>query len=267
MTTSTLPFATVEEAIEEVRAGRMVVVCDSEERENEGDLVLAAQFATPEAVNFMARHGRGLICLALTEERCEQLGLLPMVRRNESAHGTAFTAAIEAREGITTGISAPDRSRTIMVAIDPNAGPQDLVMPGQLDALRCRAVEHVDGTAILHHFVDIDRHQSVERMTDIHSPREPPAFFGGKQKRPRPTGGGEDTAPQRLGRYPGCGDYALAPAVCGVTERTKIAASRQTVDRRAVGPDPRHGRRARACAGHRADRAPDRPDGAIRRSP
>ena len=138
MTTSTLPFATVEEAIEEVRAGRMVVVCDSEERENEGDLVLAAQFATPEAVNFMARHGRGLICLALTEERCEQLGLLPMVRRNESAHGTAFTAAIEAREGITTGISAPDRSRTIMVAIDPNAGPQDLVMPGHVFPLRAK---------------------------------------------------------------------------------------------------------------------------------
>ncbi|MDX6644774.1 MAG: 3,4-dihydroxy 2-butanone 4-phosphate synthase / cyclohydrolase, partial [Miltoncostaeaceae bacterium] len=138
MTTSTLPFATVEEAIEEVRAGRMVVVCDSEDRENEGDLVLAAQFATPEAVNFMARHGRGLICLALTEDRCEQLGLLPMVRRNESVHGTAFTAAIEAREGITTGISAPDRSRTIMVAIDPNAGPQDLVMPGHVFPLRAK---------------------------------------------------------------------------------------------------------------------------------
>ena len=122
MSTTTTPFASVDEAIEEVRAGRMVVVCDSEDRENEGDLVMAAQFATPEAVNFMATHARGWICLALTEERCEQLGLQLMVRRNESSHSTAFTDSIEARTGVTTGISAADRSRTIMVAIDPNSG-------------------------------------------------------------------------------------------------------------------------------------------------
>jgi 3,4-dihydroxy 2-butanone 4-phosphate synthase/GTP cyclohydrolase II len=139
MTTSrTMPFATAEEAIEEVRAGRMVVVCDSEERENEGDLVMAAQFATPEAVNFMATHGRGLICLALTEERCEQLGLRTMVRHNESPHGTAFMESIEAREGVTTGISAPDRSHTIMVAIDPASTPADLVKPGHVFPLRAK---------------------------------------------------------------------------------------------------------------------------------
>jgi len=138
MTSTTAQFATVAEAIDEIRAGRMVVVLDSEERENEGDLVMAAQFATPAAVNFMATHGRGLICLALTEERCDQLGLKPMVRRNEAPHATAFTEAIEARHGITTGISAPDRSRTIMVAIDPQAGPEDLVKPGHVFPLRAK---------------------------------------------------------------------------------------------------------------------------------
>jgi 3,4-dihydroxy 2-butanone 4-phosphate synthase / GTP cyclohydrolase II len=139
MTTSSVQFATVADAIEEIRAGRMVIILDSEDRENEGDLVMAAQFATPEAVNFMATHARGLICLALTDERCEQLGLKPMVRRNEAPHGTAFTEAIEAREGITTGISAPDRSRTIMVAIDPDSGPEDLVKPGHVFPLRAKA--------------------------------------------------------------------------------------------------------------------------------
>jgi 3,4-dihydroxy 2-butanone 4-phosphate synthase/GTP cyclohydrolase II len=99
---------------------------------------MAAQFATPEAVNFMATHGRGLICLALTEERCDQLGLKPMVRRNEAPHATAFTEAIEARHGVTTGISAPDRSRTIMVAIDPDTGPEDLVKPGHVFPLRAK---------------------------------------------------------------------------------------------------------------------------------
>ena len=124
MTSSTARFATVADAIEEIRAGRMVVIVDDEDRENEGDLVMAAQFATPEAINFMATHGRGLICLALTEERCDQLGLKPMVRRNEAPNATAFTDAIEARHGITTGISAADRARTIMVAIDPDRGPR-----------------------------------------------------------------------------------------------------------------------------------------------
>src|SRR5512135_243241 len=116
------PFAPIEEAIEEIRRGRMIVVCDDEGRENEGDLVMAAQYATPEAINFMATHGRGLICLALTEARCEQLGLKPVVKRNEAANATAFTEPIEARHGVTTGISAPDRARTIMVAIDPDSG-------------------------------------------------------------------------------------------------------------------------------------------------
>jgi len=135
----TSPFTTIEHAIEEIRAGRMVVVCDSEDRENEGDLVMAAQFATPDAVNFMAMKARGLICLALTEERCEQLGLTLAARRNETPHGTAFTDSIEAREGVTTGISASDRSRTIMVAIDPSAGADDLAKPGHVFPLRAQA--------------------------------------------------------------------------------------------------------------------------------
>src|SRR5436189_1943970 len=132
------PFATVEEAIEEIRAGRPVVVCDDEDRENEGDLTIAAQFATPDAINFMATHGRGLVCLCLTEERCEELGLRQMTDRNETPFGTAFTISIEAREGVTTGISAPDRARTIQVAIDPSKGPDDLVQPGHVFPLRAR---------------------------------------------------------------------------------------------------------------------------------
>ncbi len=116
----------------------MVIVVDSEDRENEGDIIIAGQFATPDAVNFMITHARGLVCLALTEDRCEQLGLGQMVRRNEAPHGTAFTEAIEARDGITTGISAPDRSRTIMVAIDPESVPSDLVKPGHVFPLRAK---------------------------------------------------------------------------------------------------------------------------------
>src|SRR3954464_1963971 len=116
----------------------MVVVVDDPERENEGDLVCAAQFATPEAVNFMATHGRGLICLCLTGERCEELGLAQMTQRNEAPLGTAFTVSVEAREGVTTGISAPDRSHTIQVAIDPNATGDDLVQPGHIFPLRAR---------------------------------------------------------------------------------------------------------------------------------
>jgi len=132
------PFATIEEAVEDIRAGRFVVVVDDEDRENEGDLVIAAQFATPETVNFMATHGRGLICLCLTEQRCDDLRLRPMTERNETPFGTAFTISIEAREGISTGISAPDRSRTIQVAIDPSKGPGDLVQPGHVFPLRAR---------------------------------------------------------------------------------------------------------------------------------
>ncbi len=134
----TTPFATIEEAIDEIREGRFVVVVDDPDRENEGDLVIAAQFATPEAVNFMATHGRGLICLCLTEERCDELRLRPMTDRNETPFGTAFTISIEAREGISTGISAPDRSRTIQVAIDPSKGPEGIVQPGHVFPLRAR---------------------------------------------------------------------------------------------------------------------------------
>ncbi|HYP49276.1 MAG TPA: 3,4-dihydroxy-2-butanone-4-phosphate synthase, partial [Thermoleophilaceae bacterium] len=131
-------FSTIEEAIEDVRAGRMVVVCDAEDRENEGDITLAAQFATPEAINFMAKEARGLICLALTPERCDELGLDLMAAKNESAFQTAFTVSVEAREGITTGISAHDRARTIQVAIDPKARPDDLVQPGHIFPLRAQ---------------------------------------------------------------------------------------------------------------------------------
>src|ERR1700747_1814531 len=113
------PFATVEEAIEDIREGRFVVVVDDPDRENEGDLVIAAQFATPETINFMATHGRGLICLCITEERADRIGLRPMTERNEAPLGTAFTISIEAREGVTTGISAADRAHTIQVTIAP----------------------------------------------------------------------------------------------------------------------------------------------------
>jgi len=134
----TTAFATVEEAIEDIRQGKFVVVVDAADRENEGDLTIAAQFATPEAINFMATHGRGLICLCLTEERCDELRLQLMTERNEAPFGTAFTVSIEAREGITTGISAPDRSRTVQVAIDPSKGPADLVQPGHVFPLRAK---------------------------------------------------------------------------------------------------------------------------------
>jgi 3,4-dihydroxy 2-butanone 4-phosphate synthase/GTP cyclohydrolase II len=133
------PFATIEEALEDVRQGKFVVVVDAAERENEGDLTIAAQFATPEAVNFMATHGRGLICLCLTDERCDVLGLEQMTNHNETPFGTAFTVSIEAREGVSTGISAHDRARTIQVAIDPSKGPGDLVQPGHVFPLRARA--------------------------------------------------------------------------------------------------------------------------------
>jgi 3,4-dihydroxy 2-butanone 4-phosphate synthase / GTP cyclohydrolase II len=131
-------FATIEEAIEDIRQGKFVVVVDAADRENEGDLTIAAQFATPEAVNFMTKEGRGLICLCLSEERCDALGLRQMTERNETPYGTAFTVSVEAREGVTTGISAPDRSRTIQVAIDPAAKPDDLVQPGHVFPLRAR---------------------------------------------------------------------------------------------------------------------------------
>jgi 3,4-dihydroxy 2-butanone 4-phosphate synthase/GTP cyclohydrolase II len=131
-------FATIEEAIEDIRQGKLVVVVDAADRENEGDLTIAAQFATPEAVNFMTKEGRGLICLCLTEQRCDELGLRQMTERNETPYGTAFTVSVEAREGVTTGISAPDRSHTIQVAVDPRSTGEDLVQPGHVFPLRAR---------------------------------------------------------------------------------------------------------------------------------
>ena len=131
-------FATIEDALEDVRQGKFVVIVDAADRENEGDLMIAAQFATPEAINFMATYGRGLICLPLTEERCDELGLRPMSDHNETPYKTAFTVSIEAREGITTGISAHDRSRTVQVAIDSSKSRDDLVQPGHVFPLRAR---------------------------------------------------------------------------------------------------------------------------------
>ncbi len=136
--TARKPFSSIPAALEDLRRGRMVVVCDDEGRENEGDLTIAAQFVTPDAVNFMAKEGRGLICLALTETRCDQMGLPLMAARNESNFETAFTVSVEARHGVTTGISAADRARTIQVAIDPEAGPQDLVQPGHVFPLKAK---------------------------------------------------------------------------------------------------------------------------------
>ncbi len=132
------PLKRVELAIEDVRAGRMVILVDDEDRENEGDLTLAADAVTPEAINFMAIHGRGLICLTLTDERVRRLGLPMMSANNQSPYHTAFTVSIEAREGVTTGISAQDRAHTVRVAVDPSTGPQDIVTPGHVFPLRAR---------------------------------------------------------------------------------------------------------------------------------
>src|SRR5713226_1541431 len=132
------PFTDVPAAIEEIRSGRMIVVVDDEDRENEGDLMLAAEKVTPEAINFMAKFGRGLVCLTLTEERLDHLRIGPMSAENTSNYGTAFCEAIDAREGVTTGISAYDRARTILVAIDPASRPSDLARPGHVFPLRAR---------------------------------------------------------------------------------------------------------------------------------
>jgi 3,4-dihydroxy 2-butanone 4-phosphate synthase / GTP cyclohydrolase II len=138
MTDERSHFATVEEAVEEIRQGRMVVLIDDEDRENEGDLAMAAEKITPDAVNFMAKYGRGLICLPLTEDRCDELRVPLMSPINTSVHGTAFTEAIDARVGVTTGISASDRAVTILTAIDPKTKPQDLARPGHIFPLRAR---------------------------------------------------------------------------------------------------------------------------------
>jgi 3,4-dihydroxy 2-butanone 4-phosphate synthase / GTP cyclohydrolase II len=132
------PFTDVPGALEDFRAGKMIVVVDDEDRENEGDLTLAAEHVTPEAINFMAKYGRGLICLTLTEERADHLRLNPMVQENSSKFGTAFTESVEAREGVTTGISAHDRAHTIKVAIDPRSTAHDLARPGHVFPLRAR---------------------------------------------------------------------------------------------------------------------------------
>jgi 3,4-dihydroxy 2-butanone 4-phosphate synthase/GTP cyclohydrolase II len=132
------PFTDVPTAIEEIRAGRMIVVVDDEDRENEGDLTVAAEKVTPEAINFMAKYGRGLVCLAMTEERLEHLRIGPMTAENTSNYGTAFCEAIDARDGVSTGISAYDRARTIKVAIDPATRPSDLARPGHVFPLRAK---------------------------------------------------------------------------------------------------------------------------------
>ena len=138
MPDESIPFATVEEALEEIRQGRQIVLVDDEDRENEGDLAMAAEKITPEAVNFMAKHGRGLVCLALTEERCDELALPLMTPVNTSNYGTAFTESIDARRGTTTGISTADRATTILAAIDPATRPTDLARPGHVFPLRAR---------------------------------------------------------------------------------------------------------------------------------
>src|SRR5882762_4294780 len=133
-----MSFATIDEAAADIREGRMIIIVDDEDRENEGDLVCAAEKTTPEIINFMARHARGLICLSLTEDRCDELHLTSQVADNTSAHGTAFTVSIDARKGVTTGISASDRATTILAAVDPHTRAQDLARPGHIFPLRAK---------------------------------------------------------------------------------------------------------------------------------
>jgi 3,4-dihydroxy 2-butanone 4-phosphate synthase/GTP cyclohydrolase II len=133
-----MPFASIEDAAADIREGRMIIIIDDEDRENEGDLVCAAEKVTPELINFMAKHARGLICLPLTEERCDELHLTTQVADNTSAHGTAFTVSIDARKGVTTGISASDRATTILAAVDGRTRPRDLARPGHIFPLRAK---------------------------------------------------------------------------------------------------------------------------------
>jgi len=133
-----MPFSTIEDAVRDIRAGKMIIIVDDEDRENEGDLVCAAEKVTPAIINFMAVHGRGLICLPMTEERCNELQLFPQTTENTSSMGTAFTTSIEAREGVTTGISAADRAKTILTAVDPASRPSDLARPGHVFPLRAK---------------------------------------------------------------------------------------------------------------------------------
>ncbi len=150
-------FATVDQALAEIAGGRMVVVVDDEDRENEGDLVMAAEFATPEAINFMAKHARGWICLTLTGERCDELGLELMTAKNETPHETPFTVTIEAREGVTTGISAADRAQTIRVASDPKNGPEAIVKGGHVNPLKAKPGGVLERTGHTEAGVDLAR--------------------------------------------------------------------------------------------------------------
>jgi 3,4-dihydroxy 2-butanone 4-phosphate synthase/GTP cyclohydrolase II len=152
-----MPLSTIEEALADIRAGRMVILVDDEDRENEGDLTLAAEFVTPEAINFMARHGRGLICLSITEEKALALQLPPMVHDNSSAFGTAFTVSIEARRGVSTGISAHDRATTIRTAIAETAKPEDLVRPGHVFPIIARKGGVLERTGQTEGSVDLAR--------------------------------------------------------------------------------------------------------------
>jgi 3,4-dihydroxy 2-butanone 4-phosphate synthase/GTP cyclohydrolase II len=153
----TTNFATVEEALEDIAAGRMVVVIDDEDRENEGDLVMAAEHVTPDAINFMTRQAGGWICLALTPERCDELGLELMAQKNESAYETPFTVTIEAREGVTTGISTADQAHTIKTAVDPAKGKSDIVVPGHVHPLKAKAGGVLERTGHTEASVDLAR--------------------------------------------------------------------------------------------------------------
>ena len=133
-----MSLSTIDDAARDIRDGKMIIIVDDEDRENEGDLVCAAEKVTPEIINFMAKYGRGLICMPLTEERCDELQLFPQTSENTSSMGTAFTISIEAREGVTTGISAADRAKTILTAVDPTSGPSDLARPGHVFPLRAK---------------------------------------------------------------------------------------------------------------------------------
>jgi 3,4-dihydroxy 2-butanone 4-phosphate synthase/GTP cyclohydrolase II len=150
-------FATIEDALEDIAAGKMVVVVDDEDRENEGDLVIAAQFITPEAVNFMQRQAGGWICLAMTPDRCDELELELMTLKNESAHQTPFTVTIEAREGVTTGISVADQAHTMQVAVDPTKGPGDIVKPGHVRPLKAKPGGVLERTGHTEASVDLAR--------------------------------------------------------------------------------------------------------------
>ena len=150
-------LASIEEIIEDARNGRMFILVDEEDRENEGDLVIPAQMATPDAINFMATHGRGLICLSLTEQRINELGLNLMTPKNEALHETAFTVSIEARDGVDTGISAPDRARTVATSIDPSKGAADIVSPGHIFPLKAREGGVLVRTGHTEAAVDISR--------------------------------------------------------------------------------------------------------------